>query len=234
MLLRIRETATYLQRAERLNYVREQYRNFRKSVEKDLNLHDEDGRIVFLKNVSQLTRSTIVFLHLFHLCGSDPQLGQQIFGLPTSENLGRNLKDTSKFIRLSWCTQFQFQLETLFKILLQALGKSVPRSYWQITQQIVDIFQIPNPQDVHDLLNVIAFIRNSQHANGIHHGYQNTDTLVIIDGVSFEFKHGQLVKCVNWDHIAHAWMNHLPIVKHIYLHPKVCALPSPLPDQFWP
>lgn len=122
---------------------------------------------------------------------------------------------------VSWCVQFQFQIETLFKNILKNLGEQVPSGYWKITQKLIKALSIKNPKYSQDVLCILAFIRNSQHANGTHLAYNKKDTTVVVDSVNYHFKHGDIIRCATWDHIAHAWINLLPILKDIYYNSRV-------------
>lgn len=232
MRYEVRQEATYNERAERLKAVREEYIAFRKQVEREQQLDYMDGRLVFLRNAQSFARSAIVFLYLFQRCGENPQLALTVFGLSSLDRVGPNLKKNSKFIRLSWCTQFQFQLENLFKNILKELGEDIPKGYWQICRVLLDTLQLDNREHYLDVLNIIAYIRNSQHANGTHLGYREQDSIIEVDGVVFEFKHGEIVRCATWDHIAHAWLNILPILRQIFYHDEVLSIPGVLPSVF--
>jgi len=221
MTNQIRKNASFQERAERLESVRQEYIKFRTRIEQDFTLDADDGRIVFVKNILSLTRSTVVFLYLFHRCGENPKLGIDIFGLSSAVSIGPQVRNTNKFLKLSWCVQFQFQIETLFKNVLKSLGEQVPSGYWKITQKLIKALSIKNPKDSQDVLNILAFIRNSQHANGTHLAYNKKDSTVIVDGVTYQFKHGDKIRCATWDHIAHAWRNLLPILKDIYYNNRV-------------
>jgi hypothetical protein len=232
MRYEVRQEATYAERAQRLKAVREEYITFRKQVERELQLDYMDGRLVFLRNAQSFARSAIVFLHLFQRCGENPQLALNVFGLSSLDGVGRNLKTNSKFIRLSWCAQFNFQLENLFRNILQGLGEDAPRGYWQICRALLNTLQLDNREHYLDVLNIIAYIRNSQHANGTHFGYRQQDSVIEVEGAVFEFRHGEIVTCATWDHIAHAWLNILPILRQVYYHDEVLRIPGVLPSAF--
>ena len=216
MTNQIRKKASFQERAERLELVRQEYIKFRDRIQKDFTFDADDGRIVFVKNILSLTRSTVVFLHLFHRCGENQELGLDIFGLSSAASIGPQVRNTNKFLKLSWCVQFQFQIETLFKNILKSLGEQVPSGYWKITKQLFTTLSIKNSNYWQDVLNILAFIRNSQHANGTHLAYKKTDTTTIVDGVTYHFKNGDIIRCATWDHIAHAWINLLPTLIDVY------------------
>src|SRR5687768_9331053 len=61
------------------------------------------------------------------------------------------------------------------------------------------------PLDRMEILNTPARIRNSLHANGIHHRQHPGETArVTINGVLYEFIDRNPVTCASWEHIAHA------------------------------
>jgi hypothetical protein len=66
-----------------------------------------------------------------------------------------------------------------------------------------------------ETLYIPALIRNSMHANGIHHGHKGRSTVVTIDGVEFRFEHEKRVQCGSWVHIATALTGALRVVDEI-------------------
>lgn len=232
MEYKIREEATYAERARRVQFVRQEWIAFRNQVEKDLHLDQMDGRLVFLRNVLSFARAAVVFLYLFQRCSENEKIGLNVLGLSSPSRIGPNVSATNKFVKLSWCTQFQFQIENLFKNILKGLHKTPPNGYWQLSGKLLDVLHLEKKDHALQVLNIIAHIRNSQHANGTHFGYRERDTIVPVEGVLFEFRHGEIVQCATWDHIAHAWLSILPILKQIYYHDRVLKIPGVLPYQF--
>ena len=228
----IRRTASFAERAERLEAVRQKYIAFRNSVKQDLGFENHDGRLTFLRNIISLSRSTVVFLYLFHRCGANDRFAMEVFGLTSQESIGPQIRNTNKYVKLSWCTQFQFQIENLFRNILKELRESVPAGYWNISQKLVKSLGMQDRIYCQQVLNILAFIRNSQHANGTHFGYKEQDTIIKVDGVPFEFRHGAVIQCATWDHIAHAWLNVLSILRQIYNNERVLEIRE-VPDRFY-
>jgi len=137
-------------------------------------------------------------------------------------------------VKLAWVTLFQFQIETLFRFLLKELGEDIPKGYWKICEKIVKVLEIEKPKENMFLLNILANIRNSLHSGGYHMGYERKDINGEINKVLFEFKHGEIVQCVTWDHLAHVWLNLLPLLENIYYHDKVKKINKIVPNQFIP
>jgi len=231
----IREKATYGERAIRLNEVRENYRSFKEQVIQDFKLQSGDGRLVFLLNISNFARSATVFLDFLQRCGDNKTFGQQSLHLTELTNLEANIKNQAKFVKLAWVTLFQFQIENLFKILLKEMEEEVPFSYWNVCKKILEVLNIEKPEETLFLLNVLAYFRNSLHSNGIHYGYKGMDSSGEINMVHFEFRHGQPIeRIVTWDHVAHIWLNLLPLLENIYYHDKVKKIKKIVPNQFIP
>jgi hypothetical protein len=152
-----------------------------------------------------------------------------IFGLSDPDSIRPQLRNTNKFIKLSWCVHFQFQIENLFQNLLGRLGEKPRRGYWNVSRKIVDTLSLPYSDRSHRKLNILALVRNSLHNNGTH---LQQDFQIQVDRVKFRFKKGNIVRCAYWDHIAHVWLHVLPILKNIYYHPRVRSISGTLPANF--
>jgi hypothetical protein len=51
--------------------------------------------------------------------------------------------------------------------------------------------------------------------------YQGQNTITTIDGVVYEFRHGQRVSCGGWGHIVHALSSSLRVVLEVVTPPAV-------------
>lgn len=80
-------------------------------------------------------------------------------------------------------------------------------------------------------LNVAAQIRNSMHANGIHHGWNGSDTIESIRGVEYCFEHGERVQCGSWFHIVTALTGSIEILDEVLSTPAVRGI-SIIPDIY--
>lgn len=227
----IRKTASFEQRAQRLEISRQKYITFRDEIERTFKLKKDDCRLSFLKNTISLTRGAVILNFVFHRCGVDSKFGVNFFGLSDSSSIGPQVRNMAKFTRLSWCVMFQFQLENLLGNILKELGETVPSRYYKVAEKITYRLRLPNKKHTIRRLSVIAYIRNSLHANGIHKAFNKEDTVIQVDKVQFSFNHLKTVKCATWDHIAHAWTGLLPVIRKIYFHGDVACLVN-IPNQF--
>ena len=227
----IRKTATFEQRAQRLEESRQNYISFRKKIELTFKLKSDDCRISFLHNTTSLARGAAVLSLAFHRCGVDAEYGVSFFGLSDSSSIGPQVRNMAKFTRLSWCVMFQFQLENLLRNILKELGEYVPSGYYQVAEKIIERLSLPNEKHTIRRLNIIAYIRNSLHNNGIHKAFNQKDTVIQVDKIQFSFRHLKTVKCANWDHISHAWNGLLPVIRRIYFHCDVACLVN-IPNQY--
>ena len=136
------------------------------------------------------------------------------------------------FVRLSFVALFQFQLETLLKILLSKIThKSTPDGYYNIAKEILDILDIKNSKTKHNILNCLALMRNCLHSNGIHTKPSKTIT---VKGHKMKFVKGKSYHGGNLDEI-HFMVNEvLMILEEILDHPKIQEIKIQLPNQFMP
>lgn len=78
------------------------------------------------------------------------------------------------------------------------------------------------PDDRMQVLSTTGRLRNSLHANGIHHRqHPNEQSLVTIRGIVYELIDGQHVSCASWEHIAHALEESVGILEQVFLSPRV-------------
>lgn len=229
----IRKTASFEQRAKRLGESRQKYISFRNEIEQVFKLKADDCRLSFLQNTISLTRGAVVLNLAFHRCGTDTEFGVRFFRLSDSSNIGSQVRKMSKFNRLSWCVMFQFQIENLLRNILKELGESVPNGYFKVAEKITGRLSLPNEKHTIRRLNIIAYIRNSLHNNGIHKAFNQKDTVIQVDKIAFKFRNLKTVKCANWDHISHAWVGLLPVLRRIYYHSDVACLVN-IPNQYVP
>lgn len=232
-MTKIRKQATFKKRAERLEKVRQAYISFRKEVENAFSLKADDCRLSFLHNIISLTRGTVILNLAFHRCGIEKVFGMSFFGLDNSSSLGPQVRNMSKFTRLSWCVMFQFQFENLARNILKELGVAVPGGYYKVTEDLVDRLSLPNRMHTIRRLNILANIRNSLHNNGIHKSHDKKDTIVQVDYIKYKFGHLKTIDCASWDHISHIWKGLLPVIRKIYFHSDVAKLKN-IPNQFTP
>ena len=198
---------------------------------KDSKYVQEDARFITLNNIVLLILSAImrmnVLISLKEGLITEEKIGQ-VFRI-SAEDLPSILNDEMTLTKIAFVTVFQFQIEHLFKILLSRLDKRpLPIKYYHITDRLLKILGVDN-SDKLDKLNVLAYVRNCLHSNGMHY---NKNKIFVIDGYDFKFVKGELFKNANWGEIHYMTNSAFNVIKEILESDIVKQLPHPLPDQY--
>ncbi|HEV2055589.1 MAG TPA: hypothetical protein VGV06_10515 [Methylomirabilota bacterium] len=178
---------------------------------------DADARRVNLNNIMMAANAATATLRMLWWAkqGGESVMIQAL-GLSKPEYVNLVAEDLLRSTRLFLVLESQFQIETLFRNILTALGKpATKQGFYVVAKELLNASGIPDPEARLGALNVGALLRNSMHSNGIHHGYQGASTVEIIDGVEFRFDHGQRVQCGSWFHIVAALRASLGIVDEL-------------------
>jgi hypothetical protein len=121
----------------------------------------------------------------------------------------------------------QFQIEGLFHNVARELGLPQHRGFFRAMKGVVEHTGLTS-HDV-QILNTPARIRNSLHANGIHHAaHSNEPEAVLVAGIEYVFKDGEVVRCASWEHIAHALEASIGVVRAVLTSERVQAIPDPM------
>jgi len=134
------------------------------------------------------------------------------------------------YLRNTLTTKVHFKIENLFSNILKAFSASPNgRGFWHISDAMLQQAAIPTTGPEKDTLTVLANLRNSFHANGMH----NKDYLSVdIGGIRFEFCTGKPVKCASWRHIVVIMLANISVLESILFSDKVSNLRSEIPDAF--
>lgn len=134
------------------------------------------------------------------------------------------------YLRNTLTTKVHFKIENLFSNILKALSAGPNRrGFWHISNAMLQQAGIPTTGLEKNTLTVLANLRNSFHANGMH----NSDSLSAdIDGIRFEFCKGKRVKCASWKHIVVIMRANISVLKSVLFSNKVANLKSEIPDAF--
>jgi len=176
----------------------------------------------------------LVMIHNILLCVEEdvikPKDYRTIFGISNPNDMNDAGNKLSKFTRLSLVTILQFQLENLFvNILSNFEPEKKHRGYGNIVCKLFKHITISNKDDKIETLNVLQYIRNSLHSNGIH----NNDTLTkTIDGYTFEFIKSQKVEGVGLDSISIVINVVIKIVEEIIKSPEIKNITTTISDQY--
>jgi hypothetical protein len=134
------------------------------------------------------------------------------------------------YLRNTLTTKVHFKIENIFSNILKALSATPNRSvFWRICNAMLQQAGIPTTGPEKNTLTVLANLRNSFHANGMH----NNDSLrVDIDGTRFEFCKGKPVECASWKHIVVIMRANISVLESVLFSNRVSNLSSEIPDAF--
>jgi hypothetical protein len=194
---------------------------------------DTDSRCVNLNNVTMATNAAMATLKLWHWAtnGGEGTLAKAL-GLAKPEYITPVSKDHLRSSRLFLLLESQFQIETLFRNILLALGKPANKQgFYTVCKDLLAAVGSTNPTTKLGVLNVAALMRNSMHSNGMHHGRDGANTITTINGVEFRFEHNQPVSCGSWYHIVVALMASFEIIEEVLKSQSVSSLKE-IPDAY--
>ncbi|MEG8990929.1 hypothetical protein VJY32_14285 [Ignavibacteria bacterium 4148-Me] len=134
------------------------------------------------------------------------------------------------YLRNTLISKVHFKIENLFNNILKALSASPKRrGFWHTSSTMLQQADIPPRGREKDILTVLANLRNSFHANGMH----NNDSLCVdIDGIRFEFCKGKRVECASWKHIVVIIRANISVLESVLFSDRVASLKSQIPDAF--
>jgi hypothetical protein len=194
---------------------------------------ETDARRVNLNNVMMAANAATATLRLMAWAkeGGDGVLIRAL-GLARPEYINLVAEDLLRSSRLFLLVESQFQIETLFRNVLLALGRPASKQgFYNVADDVLAAAGVAQPAVKLRVLNVPALMRNSMHANGVHHGWKGSDTIESIKGVEFRFEHGRRVQCGSWYHIVTALSAGFEIVDEVLGSGPILALKI-IPDVY--
>lgn len=221
--------ATYMHSANRVQGFHEAICDLRD----DLGKAAPDARAVNLNNMSMATnsaRGTLRVLHWAATGGAGTLV--DALGLGDPSHLQVVADDWLRSAKLFLLLECQFQTETLFRSILTGLGRAAKdHGFFKIAKSTLQIADISDAGTKMRTLNVPAMMRNSMHANGIHHGHLGSSSTETINGIEFKFENGKKVECGHWVHIVTALKASLDVTGEVLMSPKVSAITS-IDDEY--
>jgi hypothetical protein len=158
----------------------------------------------------------------------------QLIGLTTItpqgvQMAGDMLNQSSRF---GFVVLGQFQIENALRNVSRELRlPSGGTGFYRVANAVIAAVGLP--ADRMDILNTPARLRNSLHANGIHHRQHPSETTrVVVAGVQYDFIDGRPVRCAAWEHIAHALEASIGVLEEVFLTPAVQAIQDPMMDHY--
>lgn len=135
------------------------------------------------------------------------------------------------YLRNTLITKVHFKIENLFANILKDLNALPPkkRGFWNLSDAMLKQVDISTTGREKEILTVLASLRNSFHANGIHN---NNDLSAAIDGAMFEFRNGKPVECASWWHIVVLLRANFSVLQSILLSKNVSKLTHEIRDDY--
>ena len=208
------------------------------SLKNQLGYSKPDARSVALDNVAWIAHSGQMTLNLLDSWVKGDELIRriipQLIGLQTLTP--EAIKDAGdglgKSAKLALAVLAQFQIENCFRNIYRELG--LPHSgtgFYRCARDVLNALALPVV--LLETLNATARIRNSLHANGIHHKqHPNENAVIVLKGVKYEFLDGQKVSCASWEHIAHALECSVEVLEQVFRQPQVSSIADPMMDMY--
>jgi len=195
---------------------------------------DEDARGAALSNCRSAALSAAITLNILSM-GEEGRISsddfKKLIGMTTGD-LQTAVDIWGKMTRLGFLVIYQFQIENMLRNIARELElPELGQGFYSVARAMADLLPVESARKL-ELLYLPAMIRNSLHANGIHHGYRGSSTSIVLDGLSFDFRHMGKVSCAGWGHLSTALSAASDIVAEILRTPAVQALDDPIMDQY--
>ena len=195
---------------------------------------EDDMRFQILNTISSAITYAMMRMSVY-LTSKDqiisPDIVRMLIGIQGGDLL-KLLEDDVKFTRLGFLTIIQFQIENFLKVLLSNLEKNnPPTNYYDIVKRILDVLEINDQKIKLEELNVLAYMRNCLHSNGVH---TNPAKTFEIDGHKFEFETGKICHNTSWSEIILGLDHSINIIYEILEHKQIINLKKPLNSCYIP
>ncbi|MEP4380506.1 MAG: hypothetical protein ABJ363_16065 [Alphaproteobacteria bacterium] len=201
------------------------------NLKDEIGVSNEDARGVGLSNIKVALIKSGLILNI--LCTGEENRMSAVDFLNLTGFTGGSAQDAAdiieKYERHAVLTEFQFQVENMLRRIRTELNLDEVRGFWNTTKTLIEHLDLENPADCQSLIYLPAILRNSRHANGIHHG---TSSTITVNDVEFEFVDGEAVHCAGWGHVAISIQASISIVRQILTHETVLAIPDPVFEQY--
>jgi hypothetical protein len=187
--------------------------------------NEKDSRSIQLQNIRSAATASADILRILHWCEQSGNSNlATVLRLANPGHAEMHSNDLLRCGRLYLIIEVQFQIETLFRNILNALGRNAPKGFHAVAREVLSASGVVNQVRKLELLNVPAFMRNSMHANGVHYGFQGGSTSLTIDGWQFDFVHGQKVACGSWVHVVTALNFSIKVVEEILTSATISSI----------
>ncbi len=165
-----------------------------------------DARLTIFANVISVTNSThlaMIFVGQ-HLCDPSwwPNTTKRDRPIPSEAKRVYLISEYDTFVRIGFVQTLLSSVESGFRILLRALD---PAACIAGTAEFKSVYDCllkskvsSTPKESIELMDLLRYIRNTIHNNGLYFSRSGTDEQVVYEGRSYTFVHGKSVDFVTW------------------------------------
>ena len=189
---------------------------------------ENDIRYYVLNAIAWALHFSLMRINFYLACKS-----QKIPSITITELIGTPNWDLKlfeidvKFTRIGMISIIQFQIENFLKILLSNLEENdPPKKYYEIVEKILKLLEIKDIEIKKDKLNILAYMRNCLHSNGMH---TNPSKTFEIDGYEFKFEKDKICHNTSWGEITFALDHAIDVIDEIITHQKIKDIKKQLP-----
>lgn len=192
---------------------------------KKLDLPDDDARsagIIQVREFCSILAAVPIRLQRNAEKGSGLTQIVQLLGLHRLQDLKACLSDLDGYAKVSFITMTQSALEVCVERVLDAVpGERARGTFDKSSMRLLEVAEIADHQNKHDILMVPAWIRNTLLSYAFHDRSSRT---VVIDGEVYEFEKGKKLSCASWSHLMHCLSSALDIYEEMLCSSVVAAI----------
>jgi hypothetical protein len=196
-----------------------------------LALPEEDARIIGLRSVTRELAAAGFWISAFvgYWDNTPKHLRDENVGIVSKGDPGRKIAD--RFLRDALLTLVHFAIDAAFQNILRAVGKHIPTM--PFGRQVDEILKLAalgaDEANAREPLNVLTWIRNTIHNNGIH---DKAKQVRVLGSKTYEFDTGMPIRCADFDLTINLLEFVIDALSLIFQAPSVAGLPKPIPDRY--
>jgi len=182
-----------------------------------------DARRVALNNIASAISAEVGILRLIdHINRQTPEVRRHIFGVGSDATFEVVRQDVLTAGRGHLLVESQFQIENALRNVLRTLDPARQiQGFVNIVKEAVGRSGVTDTDAIESVLRTAAKIRNTLHANGIHHG---PPIEIAFGGVRFELVDGAPAECGSIQHITELVRASVNATIAVFRGPRVAAL----------
>ncbi len=201
----------------------------------DRNLEPADARQLALRDIRSDLSTCASWIHallgLQDLCRDhfgDDWEENYLLRLGTEHSRATAETRMLDYLRTTVVAKVHFSIDNLFHNIL-AHVRRLPRrrGFWYLSTAVLELAGVDPEGSEKKTLSVLANLRNSLHANGIHN---NEDLHHVIGAMKYEFLDGEPVRCASWAHVVAALHGNVCLLDRLFRTPRLQRLREAIPD----